>query len=523
MNKIKIKKIVTLLLFISLLLTPILKVKAKEKSIESSLFKMNLDFFKTWKNTYSSQFKNTLEEWSVQYHRNEEDVSRKIVLDSKENIITAGYTARMDSDEIDFLTLKYDQDGNLLWDAVFNGGKNDYAWDIALDSEDNIILFGVNSSLYAEDISDLNITLFLVKYDEDGVELWNKSIEIEEDGFPGGIAIDSKDNIILTIGKGNLDSMAFFCHTVKMDKDGNELWNTTFTKDMLSIGFDVVVNKKDEIFVGGLVASFFGQGWFLSKYDPSGNLHWTQRYNMGNNLNDLEIDEEGNIIIVGQTFSVESNSTEWITIKCDKNGKLLWDYQFDGIYHESANDAAIDTNGNIFVLGTIFMEESYEHCILVFDPNGNELCMKKPSIDGSYLGITIDSDNTLYATGVINNSDDFYDVDCYTCKFKDNTPPLVDSFSPEPGYLYLFNTQLFPFFEKTVVLGKITLCASTTSSEDIEKVLFYVDGILQHTIESPPYEWTWNDKDFGWHQIEIQVFDENANINRETVRVFKIL
>lgn len=513
--------VITLLIFITLLTMPLFQATAKEESFKTTLEMRMQDHCKISKNQVSSEFEQAIV-WSAQYDRNEEDVSRNIILDSKENIITTGYTASIETNETDFLILKYDAEGNLLWDAIIDRGTYDYSWDTAVDSEDNIILFGINSSMYAEDISDLNVTLYLLKYNKDGVELWNKSIDIEEDGFPGGIAVDSHDNIILTIGKGNLDSMAFFCYTIKMDENGNELWNTTYTEDMLSIGFDVVVNENDDIFVGGLVASFYGQGWFISKYDSSGTRHWTQPYNIGNNLNDLKIDTEGNLIIAGQTFSRESNSTKWINLKCDSKGGKVWVYEFDGVYHESANDIALDTNNNIFILGTIFMEDSYEHCILTLDPQGNELCMKKPIIDGSYLGITINSENTLIATGVINNSDDTYDVDCYLCTFQDNTPPKVDLFSPEKGHLYLFNSKLFPFFGKTVILGTITLSATIANPEDVEQALFYIDGIKQASIDSPPYEWTWEEKNFGKHHIEIQVCDENYNMKRETMSVFTL-
>ena len=73
--------------------------------------------------------------WPLTYDYSSEDVSRKVIIDSEDNVIVTGNTYNNVSDEIDFLTVKYNSDGELIWNVLFNGGKIDYAWDIALDSQ----------------------------------------------------------------------------------------------------------------------------------------------------------------------------------------------------------------------------------------------------------------------------------------------------------------------------------------------------------------------------------------------------
>jgi len=521
MNKKNNYKKMMLFIFTVLIVISSYQITATDINLKNPYEIINQDFHK--KNFQKASYQ-IFEDgnWPLVYDRYAEDASREIILDSEENIITTGYTADDETYEIDFLTLKYNHDGELLWDKVFDGGKNDYAWDIDVDSEDNIIVFGFNASLIAEDISDLNLTIYLIKYSSDGNELWNKTIEFEDDCFPGGIAVDSEDNIILTFGRGNLNAMSFFCYTIKMDKDGNEIWNKPYTEYMLSFGSEVVINENDEIFIGGLAASFLGEGWFLIKYDPNGNLQWKQRFSIGNQLNDIAIDSEGNMIIVGQEFSRETNSTEWVTFKCDSNGNLLWSYDYIGFYNEYANDAYVDSNGNIFVIGIISKGESYDNCMLIFDPDGNELCMKIPTVDGSLAGITIDKDDVIYASGIVNSSIDSYNYDSYICKFDDVTPPIVESFKPESKNLYLFDYKLFPLIKNTLIIGKITPGAIVTNSSDVDKVLFYVDGILKETVNDPPYEWIWDEQKFGSYNLEIHVYDHKNNINREIIKVWKL-
>jgi hypothetical protein len=309
--------------------------------------------------------------------------------------------------------------------------------------------------------------------------------------------------------------------TLKLDSHGNEIWNISYEEDFLSFGSDVVVNSNNDIFVGGLSVSFFGQGWFIVKYNNRGILEWSQRYNVGNQPYDMEIDSEGNLIITGQDYSSESNSSSWLTLKCDKNGYLLWKQEYDGINNEYAQDSIIDSKGNIITLGSIVGNDYYEPCLIIYDTNGVEICMKKPSIDGSLLGVTVDSDDNIIATGTINNSINNYNWDFYTCKFTDVNPPSINIEKPKLGYLYLFDREFIPLIKNTLIFGKITILVKEMSSSDVEKVLFYIDGDFIKSLTTAPYEWVWNEKSFGNHNIEIHVYDENNNINRKTINVWK--
>ena len=42
------------------------------------------------------------------------------------------------------------------------------------------------------------------------------------------------------------------------------------------------------------------------------------------------------------------------------------------------------------------------------------------------------------------------------------------------------------------------------------------------SVPNAPFEWVWDDKTFSNHEIEIHVYDENNNINRETINVWKL-
>ncbi len=460
--------------------------------------------------------------WPIIYDKYDEDSSNKVLIDSEENIIVSGYTYNIDSNESDILTVKYNSEGEEIWNASYNCGKFDYVWDLALDSNDNIIVFGLNLSSMEEN-QNFNFVLHLIKYNKEGIKQWNKSYSWENanDNFPGGIATDSNNNIILTGGYGDLNYASFNCYIFKMDDNGDEIWNRTFDEDMISIGFDVVINSNDDIFVGGLSASFFGQGWYTVKYDSNGNKKWSQRYNYGNQLYDMEIDSQENIILTGLSFADETNSSSWLTMKCDKNGILLWKQEYDSINVEYSQDAAVDSKDNIITVGPRIGEDFYEPLIIIYNKNGEEICMKKPGFDGILSGVTIDKNDNIIATGFINNSGKINNTDFYTCKYYDNTPPSATFEKPKIGYLYIFNKETIPLKKNTLIFGGITVKITADNPSDINKIIFYLDKDIVKNIHNLPYEWVWDSRTFGKHNIEIHVYDENQNINRFTINVWK--
>ena len=60
---------------------------------------------------------------------------------------------------------------------------------------------------------------------------------------------------------------------------------------------------------------------------------------------------------------------------------------------------------------------------------------------------------------------------------------------------------------------------------DMDRVKFYIDGILRDTDTEYPYEWTWDKKSIGRHKIRVIAYDNVSNIasDEEKVMIFQHL
>jgi len=140
---------------------------------------------------------------------------------------------------MDIFTVKYDSDGNELWAIKAGGTSYEQGMDIAADEDGNSYVVGYFSSPTVTfgftDITNSGINdIFVVKYDQNGVEQWVKSIG--GDSYEGGTGISSSNlgvyitgyfaSPVLDFGNGiqttnNGDQSVF---AAGFNHDGTALW-----------------------------------------------------------------------------------------------------------------------------------------------------------------------------------------------------------------------------------------------------------------------------------------------------------
>ncbi len=289
----------------------------------------------------------------------------------------------------------YSSNFNLVWWIDYNGGGDDWAYGIATDSLDNVIVTGVSY-----DPVTYRGNYQTIKYDSNGNELWGKSYNSGGNDTAWGIATDSQSNIIVTGQSGSK------YYTIKYDPNGNELWANGGITGPFGTAYDVVTDVQDNIIVAGTS----GGKYYIIKYGPSGNKIWEKSYNAGgfDTAYAITTDKQNNIIVTG-TSSKGGFTRNYHTVKFDLNGNFLWSKEYGGAGWDEAWGVSTDSENNIIVTGraqtNVPIDYSFRYHTIKYDPNGNELWIGGVTGPvGVAWSLTTDSkDNIIVAAGYVNN------------------------------------------------------------------------------------------------------------------------
>lgn len=247
------------------------------------------------------------------------DWPNAIAVDGEGNVVVTGRSDRAGTGS-DFATVKYDPDGDELWVARYNGPTNgsDTAGSMALDAAANVYVTGLGSS------PAIGSDYLTVKYDTDGNELWVRAYDSPWHAIDRArsVAVDPGGGVYVTgdvqeymPGEGTLEHWA----TVKYDEDGNELWVALHDAPLNeSAGaYDVAVNQQGKVYVTGFVELYppeDNSACRTIKYDSDGNVvgiatydNWL-KYEWGKAL---ALDAAGNVYVLG------TSSNELLGLKAD--------------------------------------------------------------------------------------------------------------------------------------------------------------------------------------------------------------
>ena len=328
-----------------------------------------------------------------------------VAVDSAGNAyVTGGSEKNPGSNDHDFATVKYDSTGKTLWERRYDGPANGSDWPtgIAVDSSGNAYVTGDNQ------ISNSQWDTTTVKYDKNGKQLWVKRYNGPYKGSsrPSGIAVDSSGNAYVT-GDSQSGEQKFDYATLKYDKNGNQLWAKRYSSPSGGYNFPagIAVSKKGEAHVTGITS---GQSTAMDyttiKYAPNGSQNWVNRYGTTSNDFAAGIALAGN----GTVYVTGGNGQGNIaTVAYRPDGRKKWEglYNGPGSGYDSAQAVAVDSSGNVYVIGGSYGGTStgMDFATIKYDSTGKLLWVKRfngpKSGSDVPMGIAVDSAGNAYVTG----------------------------------------------------------------------------------------------------------------------------
>lgn len=353
--------------------------------------------------------------WIRTWDSQQWDQAEAITTDESNNIYVAGWSYEWNTNE-DFIFAKYDPNGNLVWSRIRNYTSGDQATKILYDHQGHIYVAGFVNGSY----STTGGALCLMKYSTDGDSLWEFVDFNTSVAQVSAMEMDHDGNIILAGFDGGTMGSAVFV-TIKVDPQGNELWYQTFNNNGPNESnriYGMCIDAANNIYVTGVCDewTYFATDIFTIKYAPNGDTLWVRQFDSPANNYDagwkVLIDQDNNLIVGGQVGTTSPAQTDYVILKYDTAGTLLYSKYFNYPGPQSFDifqDLLLDDSGNIYLLGnssTNNAQNTVRMELIKFNTNGDTVWTARWGNASGYepREMVMDAQYNIYITGFYYDS-----------------------------------------------------------------------------------------------------------------------
>lgn len=171
------------------------------------------------------------------------------------------------------------------------------------------------------------------------------------------IDVDDGGNVVITGSTyvtGNRDWL-----TVKYSPVGESLWTDQYGNTRCSDeAYDVAMDVQGFAYVTGIVHDTLGSSDIQTiRYNLAGDTVWTRRFDGTEHAHDwglgITLDRNRNVYTAGVTMDTSGPFWDWVTLKYDSEGRLLWCATYNGLGNrfDEAHFVAVDTANAVIVAG----------------------------------------------------------------------------------------------------------------------------------------------------------------------------
>lgn len=233
----------------------------------------------------------------------------------------------------------------VIWEKTYGGAGDDRAF-YAIALSGGFLVVGSTSSLYPN-----KTAAWALKLDDDGNVIWNRTFSDQENSeFRYAIALN--DGVLLV---GNTFSMSGYTdgYVVKVDVDGKPIWQVHISNSEVDKLFSAV-KTRDGFVLAGLTASLGNSGadvWVV-KINENGNLTWSKTYDLGRDDagRAVALSDDNQYFIAGYTNSAGNGNYDFLLLKIDSEGNLLWSKTYGGTESDKAY-VMLNVAGGLLIAG----------------------------------------------------------------------------------------------------------------------------------------------------------------------------
>lgn len=392
--------------------------------------------------------------WVKNFGGSGEDTAQAIIKTDDGGYAVLGYTNSTDGDIMtktlevnDYWLLRLDSEGNLLWSKTYGGSKDDRGQSVIQTNDGGFAIVGYAMS---DDGDGSNNEGFhdnwILKLDADGNILWEKSFGFSGHDHSydvvqtadGGFFFAGFLDVTQSGGEGNSGKGGYLTrHGVgefwgtKLDAEGNLQWRRYFGGTNNDRAYSVALaddgglvmagaSESDDFDITNAKGSY---DFWVVKVNKNGTMVWQN--SLGGSGVDIARDivktNDGGFVVVGSTFSVDTDITEnngeadvWL-VKIDGNGNIQWQKTLGGSAFDAAESVITTRDGGYLISGNSKSsdldvdENSGENDLWLIKTDGTGNLIWQKTFGGSDLDYAFDAleneDKSILLVGEALSSD----------------------------------------------------------------------------------------------------------------------
>lgn len=358
-----------------------------------------------------------VQQWIAEYNGpgSGMDEAHAIAIDpSGSNIYVTGWSYGDTTTGFDYATIKYSSSGTRLWTARYNNSSvvngTDEAFDIGVDNGGNVYVTGTS------DGNPGTSAATTIKYNSSGVQQIARRYA-GSGGINAAYAIWVSPNagIIYITGYAYQGTAADFNFvTIKYNSAVTQKWAVQYNgpASKYDEARALAIDGQGNVYITGysLTSTPGNYDYSTIKYDSTGAQKWAKSYNGTGNDNDkanaIKVDAVNNVYVTGKSVGSGSNAEDILTIKYDKSGNLKWTarYNSPSNNYDEGKALAVDANRNVYVTGYSYTTgSSNDYITLKYDSTGVQQWVTKYNGTGNNADLAasmlLDNTGNIFITG----------------------------------------------------------------------------------------------------------------------------
>ncbi|MCC5919002.1 MAG: S8 family serine peptidase [Cryomorphaceae bacterium] len=251
------------------------------------------------------------------------DYGAAVISDNSGNIYVAGASQYNLGTDYDIVLLKYNWQGNLQWEVSYDGfGGEDFPVEMAMDNNGYIYITGASMG------SGSMLDFITLKFDDGGNLEWDARYDFNGNiDIAASIVVEENGDQVTVTGGSESSSGNWDYTTVSYDINGSQMNVDREPSDEVDIRKpkDIVKDGDKNYYITGVQNNGTDDDVKLIKLDSTLQNQWVQVYNNTNEgSNALAIDDNGNLY-VGGWLEESPGFRKFLLLKYDDSGNFLWD------------------------------------------------------------------------------------------------------------------------------------------------------------------------------------------------------